>query len=400
MHITHVALVNFRLFLRLDLNIPNRTILLIGDNAQGKTSFLEALHFFSTLTSIQTGKDRQLINFLTLREDNPFSRLTLSFMKKGKQHTIDVRLLLENGRNGYTRLRKEAFVDGVKRSLLDTLGHFNSVVFLPQMTRIIEDGPDERRRYLDMTISQAYPGFARMLSEYQQSVSQRNALLKMLAERNGNPQQLDYWDEQVSQKGAWLMHVRIKTISELGKLAAVKLAALTNGVETLKMDYQPAFNPLENTAEQLPLDSSVQNLVPLSLEKIEQQFLKGLRDRRKDEIMRGITTIGPHRDEIRFLSNDIDLGNFGSRGQIRSAVLALKLAEMYWLKDKNGDWPVLLLDETLAELDPRHRRDFLETLSECEQVILTATDIHMFTKEFVNDCELWQVQQGRIQLGR
>ena len=128
--------------------------------------------------------------------------------------------------------------------------------------------------------------------------------------------------------------------------------------------------------------------------------MKGLRDRRKDEIMRGITTIGPHRDEIRFLSNDIDLGNFGSRGQIRSAVLALKLAEMYWLKDKNGDWPVLLLDETLAELDPRHRRDFLETLSECEQVILTATDIHMFTKEFVNDCELWQVQQGRIQSGR
>jgi DNA replication and repair protein RecF len=134
----------------------------------------------------------------------------------------------------------------------------------------------------------------------------------------------------------------------------------------------------------------------IPLEEIKTGFARKLKEIRKEEIARGVTSIGPHRDDLRGVSNGIDLGIYGSRGQIRSAIISLKLAEVKWLKEKTNEWPVLLLDETLAELDNQHRMDLMEKLLDCEQVILTTTDKHLFSDAFTKNCAIWNVKAGRI----
>ena len=134
----------------------------------------------------------------------------------------------------------------------------------------------------------------------------------------------------------------------------------------------------------------------LKADEIQNGFLARLKELRSEEIVRGVTTIGPHRDELRFLTNGIDLGDYGSRGQIRTTLLALKLAEVNWMKDRTGEWPVILLDEVMAELDLQRRADLLNYVSDAEQVLFTATDEHMFASAFLEKAEVWKVQEGSI----
>ena len=135
----------------------------------------------------------------------------------------------------------------------------------------------------------------------------------------------------------------------------------------------------------------------ISVEKIMQGFQESLSLLRSEEIARGMTTIGPHRDDLRFLSNSIDLGVYGSRGQTRTAMLALKLAEVAWMKTRSGQWPVLLLDEVLAELDQDRRSDLIERLAQGEQIMMTTTDLDLFPSDLVHKATLWQVEAGRLQ---
>jgi len=202
MIINHLSLSGFRFFQRLELSFPSHINIIVGRNAQGKTSVLEAIHFLSLLTSPLAGHDREMVNFNKLEDDIPVGRVTADVVKKEKPHHIEARLILSKNGGGSMRLRKEVLVDGVQRKLLDTVGFFNSVLFLPQMTRIIEDGPSERRKYLDRTISQAYPVYVRALSTFNQAVTRRNALLKQLGEQVGSADQLQYWDELIADPRA------------------------------------------------------------------------------------------------------------------------------------------------------------------------------------------------------
>ncbi|KUK47054.1 MAG: DNA replication and repair protein RecF, partial [Anaerolinea thermophila] len=255
MFLKHLSLTNFRNFKRLEVDIPPNVTVMVGNNAQGKTSFLEAVYFFSTLTSVQAGRDRELINFLALEEELPVARLVMDFSRSGSDHQMEARLILGNGGNGNARLRKEVLLDGVKRPLQHALGNFNSVIFLPQMTEIIEDGPDVRRRYLDMTIAQVYPGYARELSAYLQTISQRNALLKNMAERGGDPAQLDFWDERVAEKGSFIMRTRIQMLQEFEQLASATHLELSEQRSDLTIQYLPGFDFLHSTQAQNSLVS-------------------------------------------------------------------------------------------------------------------------------------------------
>ena len=296
-----------------------------------------------------------------------------------------------------SRTRKEILLDGVKRSVHEAVGVFNAVIFLPQMMRIIEGGPEERRRYLNLALSQAVPGYSEALSEYTQVVTQRNALLKQLAERGGAGDQLDYWDDMLTQRGALLIQARIQAVHELEKQAARIHQRLTRNAEVLRWLYQPAYDPLPQPEGQyaLKLQTSLQRN-GISLEQIRAGFRERLRALRSEEIARGVTTIGPHRDDLRFVSNGVDLGEFGSRGQARTALLSAKLAEVAWLKEKTGEWPVLLLDEILAELDLQRRADLLASQDEVQQVLMTTTDLGLFPPEFVERGVVWQVSEGRV----
>ncbi len=389
MYLTHLSLTNFRTFSRLDMDMPRRILLLEGNNAQGKTSLLEAVYFFSTFTSIQSSTDRQVISFLALEDALPVCRMVADFSHSGNNHQIEVRLILEqNGSQNGMRFRKEILVDGIKRSAHQAVGLFNAVIFLPYMTRIIEGGPEERRRYLNLALAQVVPGYAKALSEYMQTLNQRNALLKQIAERNTDISQLNYWDDLLAEKGSFLFFSRSKAISEIELLANQIHRSLTNDQEILQFSYQPALFE-ENDPSKL-LEPS-QNIA-----QIKEYFLENLKKKQREEILRGVTTIGPHRDELRFLVNYIDLGNYGSRGQIRTTMLALKLGELEFMKNRTGEKPVLLLDETLAELDHNRREKLLQAISEGDQTILTTTDQKLFSPEFTIQSTIWHIKQGVI----
>jgi Recombinational DNA repair ATPase (RecF pathway) len=172
---------------------------------------------------------------------------------------------------------------------------------------------------------------------------------------------------------------------------------LTNQAEVLRFLYQPAYEPLPSPKGQmlLPVQTSVDR-TGIGLDELEQGFRKAIHSAYREDINRGMTTLGPHRDEFRFLSNRIDLGNYGSRGQSRTALLSLKFAEVKWMQEKTGEWPVLLLDEIMAELDPQRRKDLLTVLNEVEQALLTSTDPEMFSRDFVSLHEVWQVRDGMV----
>ncbi len=400
MYLTHLSLTNFRSFARLDWDLPRRFVMLVGDNAQGKTSLLEAVYFLATFNSFLAHSDRHLINFNAIMDPLAVARLVADYRRLNKNHRLEVRLVqsLNDGVNG-TRFHKEILLDGVKKNAVEAIGHFNAVIFLPQMMRIIEEGPEERRRYLNLALSQAQVGYAQHLSEYHQALSQRNALLKQLSERGGDQDQLVFWDQILVKYGSQIIKARITALQELERLARGIHHHLTHSQEVLRIIYQPAYDPLPQPEKQyaLAIDTPIDRS-KVTLEDIQAGFSKRLISLREAEIARGLTTIGPHRDELRFLSNGVDLGEFGSRGQARTALLAVKLAEVAWLKQRTGDWPVLLLDEILAELDIQRRIDLLETLSECEQGMLTTTDLKLFNPAFIQSTECWQVAGGTVRI--
>lgn len=421
MQLTHLSLTEFRNFSRLDVDVPGGSVLFVGHNAQGKTSLLESIYYLAVFSSFQASHDRQLVNFLA--EPKPvavakiiaqFTRSTPSpesrqayhtnrlsgFNLKGS-HNLEVRIILQPNQDRYKpRVRKEILLDGVKRKTSEAIGAFNAVLFLPHMMRIVEGPPEERRRYLNLLMVQTIPHYARVLTDYNRSLVQRNALLKQLAERGGDKNQLDYWDEQLASSGAQIIFQRIHTVQALERLASNVHNELTRSKEVLRLDYTPSFDPIPNKPGQynLPLDAPVDRTW-LTLENIQMGFVERLEKLRNEEIIRGVTTIGPHRDEIRLLSNGIDLGNFGSRGQGRTAVMALKLAEVSWMKESSGEWPVLLLDEVLAELDPERRNDLLSRLSNFEQVMTTTTDLNAFTPEFIASTTIWHIHDGQLSEG-
>lgn len=373
--------------------------MLVGKNAQGKTSLLEAIYFLATLTSFHAGSDRQLINFIEARRDLAVGRIVADFSRGTENHRIEVRLIQEsNGQTESRHMRKEVLLDGVKRKSSEVIGQFNAVLFLPQMMGMIEGGPEERRRYLNLALSQVIAHYQAALAEYNKALLQRNALLKQLYERSGDASQLDYWDDQICTFGAQLIHARIRAIQDLERLAARAHRELTHANEVLRLSYLPAYDPLPQAPGQytMGLDTSIDRC-SFSQEQIRKGFLEKLVKLRSEEIARGITTIGPHRDELRFLANGIDLGTYGSRGQSRSAILALKIAEVAWMNARSGHWPVLLLDEVLAELDAERRFDLLARLGQSEQALLSTTDLDLFDPGYVKNAQVWQVAEGRVE---
>jgi len=400
MFLKHLSLTNFRNFTRLDVDVPRRIVLLVGANAQGKTSLLEATYFLAAFTSFQTHADRQVINFHEAKKNSlTVTRLVAEYQRDKGKHRLEARLILEPmGVLNSQRLRKEVLLDGVKKPVNEVIGHFNAVIFLPQMSQIIEGAPEDRRRYLNLALAQSTPAYARILSEYSQALTQRNALLKLLGERGGNSDQLEVWDEALTRLGAQIILWRIEAIQQIERLASRVHHELTRGSEILRLSYEPAFDPLPKPNGQLGLKmETVVDRSRLELNEIREGFRARLQDLRTEEIARGVTTIGPHRDELRFLANDIDLGNYGSRGQVRTTLLALKLAEVNWMKDRTGEWPVILMDEVMAELDSQRRADLLKYVGESEQVLFTTTDLNLFAPEFVEKAEVWKVSGGKVE---
>ncbi len=397
MFLTHLSLTDFRIFSRFDQEVPLNSVILVGDNAQGKTSVLEAIYYLSTMDSFQASNSLDLINFSALQNNLAVCRIVADFRKKDTDHHLEIRIIKDTNANGNQSVRKEVLLDGSQQKINTVIGTFNAVLFLPHMLQIVTGSPKLRRHYLNLTLAQVDPAYTESLAEYNKALAQRNALLKQINERSGDVDQLSYWDEIITQAGSYIIHARIQAIRDLGYLAASIHQELTRGEEILRLNYQPSFDPAASPPGQieLPLENSLDRS-GFDLKDIRDAYREKLLSTRTEDIYRGVTSRGPHRDEMRYLSNGIDLGNFGSRGQLRTAMLAIKLAEVNWLKEKNGDWPVLLLDEVLAELDDTRRLDLLDRLAKTEQSLLTTTDLDLFSDEFKQSATQWEIKNGGL----
>ena len=372
--------------------------MLSGGNAQGKTSLLEALFYCASFSSPLASSDRQLIHFDVLEDPIAVARMIVEFEREGSTHRMEVRIILENAEKG-GRIRKEILVDGIKSTAQKVIGTFPCVLFLPQMTRILEGSPDERRRYLNIMLSQSVPGYAKALSEQKQILTRRNALLKMLAERRTDPFQLDYWDAMLAERSAVLIRHRTNALQYLKKTAREIHLQLTGSREMLTLGYLPGFdpvNPYQSLSKADQFLAEEEEIYELSDQETIARYKTFLKENRENDIRRGVTTAGPHRDDFSIFSSGIDLCTYGSRGQIRTALLSLKLAEIEWMKEHTGTAPLLLLDETLAELDERRGEDLLERLEQYDQAILTTTDQTHFPESFSQRNTIWQVNGGII----
>ncbi len=398
MHIEHLSLTNFRNYARLEVSLPKQVpIVLYGENAQGKTSLLEAIYYLAAQRSPYTTSDRQLIHWRTEDDPIPFARLSAEVNDtRGQFNRLEITLMLEQV-GATQRFKKVVQQNGVNKRVMDVVGLVNVVLFLPQDLALIEGSPSERRRFMDNTLSQVDAAYYDALDRYEKLLPQRNALLKRIGEKRGRVDELAYWDEQIVQHGSIVIAERQRFLRELEVGAQQAHHDLTGGKETLTLQYQPSFAPTAEDDGQMSF-----GVLGLDLHRqidpatVAPQFAARLTEEQRDSIARGVTLSGPHRDELRLMINGRDAGLYGSRGQARTAVMALKLAELDWMHQRTGEWPILLLDEVIAELDSKRRAYLLGRIDGRTQTLLTTTELDIFTADFLDRAAVWHVTDGQI----
>lgn len=404
MYLTQLALTNFRNYTRLLLDLPRHTIILQGANAQGKTNLLEAIYYLAAARSPYTVNDAQLVNWLAVQDDLPHTRIVAELARGDSLTKIEI-VLLRN-ESGY---QKHIRVNGVSKRAMDLLGLVNVVLFVPQDIALVDGAPAHRRRYLDVMLCQIDPAYRHALAQYNRVVERRNALLKSLREKNGGrkngtgmraAEQLEFWDERLIEHGSLIIARRQQAVVDLERLAQPVHTDLSGGHERLRLRYLPSFDPHPQRVDARQMSLTLDLLPPVSLpqkpEEIRPAFAQTLHSAQSEELSRGVTLIGPHRDEFRFFDGQIDLHIYGSRGQQRTTVLALKLAEVALMAQATGEQPILLLDDVLSELDTDRRRYLCAQLGRVEQALITTTDLGDLTEELRKTATMYTVSQGRV----
>jgi DNA replication and repair protein RecF len=410
MHIRYLSLTNFRNYARLELALPVCPLLLHGANAQGKTSLLEAIHLLATGSSPLTSLDRQLIKWEAEAEGLPYARVWSEIVRGDHIQEVEIVLEKKSLANGSERLQKTIRVDRARKRRANLTGRLNVVLFMPQDVELVSGPPAGRRRYLDITLCQVDGNYCTALERYNEGLRQRNAALRHLRDHGGDPAQLAPFEEVLAREGVTVANVRRELVAALSQRAGTIHQQLTGGREWLRLVYQPNFDPTAppELRYQMGLGLRPNEGPPpeVGAEGLVEAFRRTLVARRSDDVARGATVTGPHRDEVRFIAgnpaqgtHEVDLGTYGSRGQQRTAVLALKLAQLEWMREQTGETPVLLLDEVLAELDATRRRYLLAQVDSVEQALLTATDTEMFSPQFRERATLWEVHNGIVNGG-
>jgi DNA replication and repair protein RecF len=389
MHITTLALRDFRNYQRLDLQLGSGTTLLYGPNAAGKTSVLEALFFLATTRSPRISADRELVRWEAVGEAGvtPFARVVAEVQRLAGKIRLEVLVQRRADDDGQLTNTSQKLVRINKRPAraLDLVGQLRVVLFTPADLTLVDGPPSERRRYIDITLSQLDSHYVRTLAQYQKLVQQRNSLLRAWRERRRPPRAVDdelaYWDREMAATGGYLLAERLRAVQELNGIVGELFQAITGTGQPLYVAYQPSFDLGGAT-------------IPGALAERMGQALVGAR---REELARGQTSLGPHRDDLSFTVGGIDLGRYGSRGQQRSVTLALKLGEAELMRQRSGETPVLLLDDLLSELDARRRDHLLRAIARPgQQTLLSATDLSDFTPEFLQNATKLRVEEGRI----
>lgn len=384
MYLKHLHLRQFRNYRDQKVHFDAAKTILVGDNAQGKSNLLESVELLSTLKSHRVSRDRDLI-----LDGKPAGQIQ-AFLER-QLGNIDLTLTLRSQGKRTTAVNGESL-----RRHLDFLSILNVVQFSSLDLDLVRGGPEVRRHWLDRLLVQLEPVYAHIWQQYNQVLRQRNALLKKIrqhkisAETNASlysipTQELALWDAQLATAGARVIRRRQRVLQRLAPLAGEWHRAISGSKEVLQMEY------LANVAVE-----SKELIIDDSLEGVRQAFLEKIKARAIAEQYQGTTVVGPHRDDVAFTINHAPARQYGSQGQQRTLVLALKLAELQLIEQVVQEAPLLLLDDVLAELDLHRQNQLLEAITDRFQTLITTTHLGSFDAQWLQDTQILSVQSGQI----
>lgn len=366
MKLRDLSLTNYRNCKDLVLDLRSSKVLIIGKNAQGKTNILESIYILSTLKSPRTSNNIELINFNASKAE-----INCNLLKNNTDIELDFTYSNEK--------KRELAINKVKTTPKNFKSVLKTVLFSTTDLLLLRGNPSDRRDWLDRAISQIYPAYDERLSKYDKIRIQKNNLLKdYLKTGNLNSTLLEVYNEQLAIAGSNIIFLRIKFLKEIERIATEKHRIISE-TETLRINYSCSF--LEKETE---------------LEEILSKFKQALDDTKPEEMRRGQSCVGPHRDDVIFYINDNEAVKFASQGQQRTIVLSLKLSELDMISSKTGEEPVLLLDDVLAELDDLRQNYLLKSINPNTQTIITSVDTILFEDEFLKDVKIYNISNGQV----
>lgn len=341
MHIDSIKLRNYRNYKQCNINLGSKLNVFVGDNAQGKTNLLESIFFASIGKSPRTNKEKDVLLWSEKQ-----ANIDIEVIKKFSKSRISMFILRND--------KKTIKINNIPiRKIGDLMGELVVVYFSPDEIKLVKEAPNDRRRFMDIDISQMDKNYFYLLLRYEKILNQRNKLLKETQNFDVLKRTISIWDEQLSKIASKIILTRLNFVQKLNEYANEIHKKITDGKENISLSYQGVHCYNEELIEK----------------KIAEELLNNLE---KDFNLK-YTTIGPHRDDIKITINDIDIRNFGSQGQQRLATLTIKLAELKLFKEEIGENPILLLDDVLSELDENRQKQFLLQIKDI-QTILTCTN--------------------------
>ncbi|MDZ5710587.1 DNA replication/repair protein RecF [Jeotgalibacillus haloalkalitolerans] len=366
MHIEQLKLTHYRNYDGLTLKFDNNVNVILGENAQGKTNVMESIYVLAMAKSHRTSNDKDLIQW-----NEEYAKIEGRVMK---QHgALPLELVI-------SKKGKKAKVNHLEQSKLSRyVGHMNVVMFAPEDLHLVKGSPQVRRRFIDMEIGQVSAVYLHDSSLYQKILLQRNHYLKQLQARKQTDQtMLDVLTDQFVEMAAKIVVRRFQYLKLLQEWAEPIHKGISRGLETLEVVYKPS---VQVTAEQ-------------QLKEVEEVFREKLASVRQREIERGVTLAGPHRDDLQFLVNGHDVQTFGSQGQQRTTALSIKLAEIELIHAEIGEYPILLLDDVLSELDDYRQSHLLNTIQGKVQTFVTTTSVEGIDHQTLNEATTFIVEDG------
>ena len=376
MKLLNLKLTDYRNCKEVELDLNSNKVLIIGKNAQGKTNLLESIYYLSALDSLRAKSDNELIRW---------GENYCSIKAEVKKFDIDIDLeIYINPPN-----RKKLKVNGLnKNKSSEFISNISTVCFTTNDLLLLRGTPDDRRKWLDLAISQIFPAYSERLAKYNKIKTQKNNYLKNLKGNiNSDTSLLDIWNEQLAITGSNISFIRLNFLYELQKIANEKHSQISNN-EDLSLYYNSCIIG----------DISACGKIEFNNEFILENFKKKLKEKTLEEIIRGQSILGPHRDDISFYINNNDSKKYASQGQQRTIVLALKLAELQLIKEKINTNAILLLDDVLAELDDLRQNFLLNAIGNETQTIITSVDTIHFKEEYLKDVEIFEIKDNSINL--
>ena len=355
-----------------DIELDPKMNIICGENAQGKTNLVEAVWLCSGCRSFRGTRDKDFIGFA-----KDAARVGMDFTDSVRSQRIEFEV-----KRGAVK-DKLVTLNGVKLPLLSKLfGSFRCVVFTPEDLNLTKGSPDNRRSFADLSIAQIKPSYINALNKYNMILSQRNAVLKSSGRDGSGEEFLDVWDEQLAKAGAYISVLRYTFCATLNSYTKPLYSMITNGSENLDLYYHSTvFDSLEERLN----DTA----------RLENEYLEKLKASAENDLRAGFTTVGVHRDDIGAYIDGLSVRDFGSQGQARSAALAMKLAHAKILKAEHGEYPVMLLDDVLSELDEKRRRFILNNIEDM-QVIITCCDEKSVTDMTAG--RIFRMEKGRANI--